>query len=272
MDGVYMSERAHRRDDAADSDRPAGMTFRDVSYSYSASGPRILDGLSLDVAAGEFVAIVGASGCGKTTLLRLVSGLAALAGGTIEQDGRRIDGPSQDVSMVFQADTLLPWRTALRNVGLGLEGKVSRDEVRERSQAMLARVGLGESGSRYPHQLSGGMRQRVNLARALVMRPRVLLMDEPFAALDAQTKEAQQEHLLEVWSGDLRPTVLFVTHDIEEAVFLADRIVILAKAPQGILAIEDSAFERPRRLELKADQDFAATVIKIKSVIRQQQD
>jgi ABC-type nitrate/sulfonate/bicarbonate transport system ATPase subunit len=271
MDGGYMSELA-QRDHTAHSDRPAGVTFRDVAYSYTAQGPRIVEGLSLDIAAGEFVSIVGASGCGKTTLLRLVSGLAVPTAGVIEQRGQRIVGPSPDVSLVFQADTLLPWRTASRNVGLGLEGKVSREEVRRRSQEMLARVGLGDSGSRYPHQLSGGMRQRVNLARALVMRPGVLLMDEPFAALDAQTKEAQQEHLLEVWSGDLRPTVLFVTHDIEEAVFLADRVVVLAKAPRGVVAIEDCAFQRPRRLELKAEPDFTATVIKIKSVIRQQQD
>jgi NitT/TauT family transport system ATP-binding protein len=245
---------------------PVRLTSVSKVFGRGGSAVRALDQVSLEVPPGEFTCLIGASGCGKSTLLSLVAGLEQPTSGEVSTGGAR-------VAFMFQEPALFPWLTAAGNVELALRARgLGKAERRQRTGELLDTVHLTGFGAKRPHQLSGGMRQRVNLARALVMRPRVLLMDEPFAALDAQTKEAQQEHLLEVWSGDLRPTVLFVTHDIEEAVFLADRIVILAKAPQGILAIEESAFERPRRLELKADPDFAATVIKIKSVIRQQQD
>ncbi len=190
---------------------------------------RILEQVNLTLHDGEFVAILGRSGTGKTTLLRVLGGLLrATPDSDVTFHGQRVDGPPRDVVFVFQnyAASLLPWRTIGRNVGLGLEGKLRAEEIRERIAESLAMVGLGDRSKDYPWQLSGGMQQRVQLARALAMRPRGLLMDEPFGALDAMTKASLQDRLQTVHQ-QTGATIAFVTHDIDEAVYLSDRILVL---------------------------------------------
>jgi NitT/TauT family transport system ATP-binding protein len=185
----------------------------------------VLRDISLSVAPGEFLSIVGPSGCGKTTLLRIFGGLIAASDGKVLHDGRPITGPSPSVGFVFQSDNLMPWRTVWDNIGLGPELRGERKKSYEpRIQQLLELVGLTGFARYYPHQLSGGMRQRVNLARALAIEPDVLLMDEPFAALDAQTREIMQDELLRIWRST-RNTVVFITHQIDEALFLADRLL-----------------------------------------------
>jgi NitT/TauT family transport system ATP-binding protein len=203
------------------------------------------------------VVVIGASGCGKTSLLRIIAGLLEPSAGRVIVG----DAPAQtstDVAMVFQADTLLPWRTVAGNVRYGCEvqGKsLSADALEEG----LKMVGLEGSGDRYPKQLSGGMRQRVNLLRALATDPTVLLMDEPFAALDAQTRQVMQQQLLEIWQRDQK-TVVFVTHQIDEALFLADRVVVMAAHPGRIVSEYKVPFKRPRDLDLKYDPRFTEVV------------
>jgi NitT/TauT family transport system ATP-binding protein len=186
-----------------------------------------LDQVSFSVKDGEVVALIGPSGCGKTTALRIAMGLETASGGKVTVDGREIRGCGYDRGMVFQFAELLPWLTALQNVMFGLEMKgVAGVELRETAKRYLDLVGLGDSGNRRPHQLSGGMKQRVGIARALAIDPKVLLMDEPFGALDAQTRETLQAELLEIHART-RKTILFVTHDLDEAVLIADRIVVM---------------------------------------------
>ena len=220
--------------------------------------------LDLDVRPGEFFCIVGPSGCGKTTFLRMVDGLVAPSSGEIAVDGRRITGPGPDRGFVFQSAALWPWRTVLRNVTFGLEvqRRLSRSESDARARRLIALVGLGEFERHYPHELSGGMRQRVNLARALAVDPEILLMDEPFAALDAQTRELMQAELLRVWQ-ETGKTVLFITHQIEEAVYLADRVGVFSARPGRVKTILDVRFPRPRPLELKRTPEFLAPVEEI---------
>ena len=190
---------------------------------------------NIDVAVeqGEFISVVGPSGCGKTTFLRMVAGLEPATSGTILIDGQPLRGPGNNRGFVFQNDSLLPWRTVLANALIGPEvaGKVG-DRERQRTLDLLKLVGLDGFENYYPRQLSGGMRQRVNLARALAIDPDVLLMDEPFASLDAQTREIMQTELLRIWEQG-RKTVLFVTHQIDEAVFLSDRVLVFARRPGG---------------------------------------
>ncbi|MEV4276929.1 ABC transporter ATP-binding protein [Actinoplanes xinjiangensis] len=202
-------------------------------------------GLDLDVRPGEVLAVVGASGCGKSTLLRTLAGLLPSRGGVVLADGAPITGPSPDRAMVFQDDALLPWRTARRNVELPLAiRRMPRAERRDRAAHWLARVGLGDQGHRRPGQLSGGMRQRVQLARTLAGEPRAILMDEPFGALDAQTRAAMQRLLADVLAST-PATVVFVTHDVDEALFLGDRVAVLG--PGGIRATVDAADGAARR-------------------------
>lgn len=243
------------------------LRFRNVAFSYSPEDPPIFEDLNLDVEPGEFVTVVGPSGCGKSTLLRLAVGLRFPTNGRVEFANQPITGPTPSIGMVFQSDTLLPWRSALRNVQLGIEKKSSKSTVERRSQGLLARVGLDGYESKFPHQLSGGMRQRVNLARALALDPAALLMDEPFAALDAQTRELQQEHLLKVWREDQK-TVLFVTHQIDEAVFLADRVEVLGDPPQGVIMTLPIDIPRPRDLSLKSDSSFRRLVDTVRATIQ----
>jgi len=199
-----------------------------------------LDGLNLTIEPGELLAIVGPSGCGKSTVLDLVSGLTTPTTGQVLADGRVVTDPGPDRSVVFQQYTLLPWRTALGNVELALEavGGYSRRERSARAREVLDLVGLGEFAARYPHELSGGMKQRVAIARSLSYQPGVLLMDEPFGALDAQTRERLQEELVQIWRAT-GTTIVFITHDIEEAVFLGERVAVMSSRPGRITSVID---------------------------------
>ncbi|MCX5146097.1 MULTISPECIES: ABC transporter ATP-binding protein [unclassified Streptomyces] len=192
-----------------------------------AGGPAVLEGLDLDIRPGEVLAVVGPSGCGKSTLLRTLAGLLPPLSGTVTQDGTPITRPDADRALIFQGDALLPWRTVRANVELPLAiRRVPRAERRGTAEGWLARVGLGDHAHRLPHQLSGGQRQRVQLARALAARPRAVLMDEPFGALDAQTRAGMQDLLVDVLAGT-GATVVFVTHDVDEALFVGDRVALL---------------------------------------------
>jgi NitT/TauT family transport system ATP-binding protein len=216
-----------------------------------------LSDVSLSVADGEFVAIVGPSGCGKTTLLNIVAGLLPYEVGTISIDGKRIDGAGVDRAVVFQHASLLPWRTIAGNVRYGMElhKRFDRAAMLERTSHFISLVGLAGFERHYPSELSGGMQQRVNLARALAADPLVLLMDEPFAALDAQTRELMQAELLKIWA-EARKTVLFITHQINEAIYLADRVAVMSGRPGRIKGIFKVPFERPRALSMKRDPRF----------------
>nr|WP_277949988.1 ABC transporter ATP-binding protein [Bailinhaonella thermotolerans] len=214
-----------------------------------------LEHIDLDVREGEFLTLVGPSGCGKSTLLDLVAGLTEPSTGEILIDGRAISGPGLDRGIVFQQYALLPWRTALGNVEFGLEAKgVPRRERAERARHFLGLVGLTGFERRYPHELSGGMRQRVAIARSLAFDPDVLLMDEPFAALDAQTRESLQEELLRIW-GKTGKTVVFITHGIDEAVYLGQRVAVMSSRPGRITEVIEVAFDS-REGDLRADPAF----------------
>jgi len=227
----------------------------------------VLRQINTSIGKGEFISIVGPSGCGKTTFLRIVGGLESASGGTVSLDGRVIDGPGRDRGFVFQQDNLLPWRDILSNVGIGSEiAGIRTPEQRALTQHLLELVGLKGFEHYYPRQLSGGMRQRVNLARALAVNPDLLLMDEPFSALDAQTREIMQTELLRIWEEG-RKTVLFVTHQIDEAVFLSDRVFVFARRPGRLQEIIDIDLPRPRALAIKRTPDFVALVDRIWKLI-----
>ena len=213
--------------------------------------------VSLAVEDGEFLAIVGPSGCGKTTLLNIVAGLLPYEEGAVSIDGKQVKGPGVDRAVVFQHSALLPWRTIAGNVRYGMEMQRRFDEatMRERADHFVKMVGLSGFEKHFPNELSGGMQQRVNLARALAADPKVLLMDEPFAALDAQTREFMQSELLKIWSQD-RKTVLFITHQINEAVYLADRVAVMSARPGRLKGVFKIPFGRPRTLSLKRDPQF----------------
>jgi NitT/TauT family transport system ATP-binding protein len=214
-----------------------------------------LERVDLEVGAGEFITLVGPSGCGKSTVLDLISGLTKPTSGTISVDGRPISGPGLDRSVVFQQYTLLPWRTARGNVEFALEAAgVPKSQRSRRATDYLELVGLGEFANRYPHELSGGMKQRVAIARSLSYEPGVLLMDEPFGALDAQTRERLQEELLQIWRRT-GTTVVFITHDIEEAVFLGQRVAVMSSRPGRIKEVIDIELDH----EATGEQDVRAT-------------
>lgn len=239
---------------------------------YSQRGKRFaaLRDVSLQIEKGEFISIVGASGCGKTTLLRIVDGLIAPTRGAVSVDGQPVTRPGPDRGFVFQQDALFPWRTVLDNIVFGLEvqGRARR-EARSRADELVHLVGLAGFEQHYPHELSGGMRQRANLARALTIDPDILLMDEPFAALDAQTREIMQSELLRVWRSN-RKTVMFVTHQIDEAVFLADRVVVMTSRPGQIKSILDVNIPRPRDLSVKRRPEFLEIVDAIWKMIEEE--
>ncbi len=215
-----------------------------------------LNNLNIEVQEGEFVSIVGPSGCGKSTFLNVLLGLIPPNSGEMAIHGNPITGPGQDRAMVFQEFGLLPWRTVMSNIELGLELRgVKRDARRETCQGFIDMVGLTGFEYHYPHELSGGMKQRVGLARALATDPDVLLMDEPFAALDAQTRDIMQAELLRIWH-EARKTVLFVTHQIEEAVYLSDRVIVMTKRPGRAKKIIDIPLARPRDYEMRVTQEF----------------
>lgn len=223
--------------------RRASVTYRSATES---TGVRALRDLDLDIAPGEFVVLLGPSGCGKSTLLYLLAGLELPTSGAIWAEGDRIDAPSPERALIFQETSLFPWLTVGQNVafGLSLRGDGKADQLRIAHEA-LQRVGLAEAVTKRPAELSGGMRQRVAVARALAMRPKVLLMDEPFAALDVQTRAKMQDFLLDVWR-DSHASVLFVTHHIDEAIALADRVVVFTARPGRIKTIVPIDLPRPR--------------------------
>ncbi len=219
------------------------LTITALGKTY-ADGTEALRGIGLEVAAGEIVAVVGGSGCGKSTLLRLVAGLDAPSTGAIVLDGAAVKGPHPAVGVVFQEPRLFPWASVAENVGFGIR-HLPRAERARLVAGELERVGLAGSARRLPRELSGGMAQRVALARSLVASPRVLLLDEPFSALDALTRATLQDHLARLWSYD-RPTLILVTHDIEEALVLADRVVVLRPRPGRVDAVIEVDLARPR--------------------------
>jgi NitT/TauT family transport system ATP-binding protein len=249
---------------------PAHLSARAVRIEYRA--PRAsdsdvtlaVDNANLELRQGDFVCVVGPSGCGKTTFLNAVAGFLPIQGGTLELDGRAIPGPGPDRAMVFQQPSLLPWRTVRDNVTYGLElGRtMKKAQARERAGMLLDLVGLTGSGDRYPAQLSGGMQQRVNLARALAVDPQLLLLDEPLASIDAQTREVMQAELLRVCTAR-NVTALFVTHDITESVFLADRVCVFSPRPGHIIREIEVPFGRPREQRLRRSREFLELVDEI---------
>jgi NitT/TauT family transport system ATP-binding protein len=227
------------------------------SRKRSVEPTRALDDVNFTIGRGEFCSVIGPSGCGKSTLLRILDGLVPADEGQVLVDGVPVDGPGPDRAMVFQHFNLMPWRTVLKNVEFGLEVRgIPAAERKETAKRYLELFGLGQFEQHFPSQLSGGMQQRVGLARALAVDCSILLMDEPFGALDAQTKMLMQLELAKIWHEDRR-TVLFVTHDIEEAVFLSDRIVVMSARPGRIATIVDVPFDRPRDERLRATPEFA---------------
>lgn len=239
------------------------LRVENLRVVYERAGDRpltVLDQVGFDVQPGEFVALLGPSGCGKTTVLRCLSGLQPLSEGSITIADRPLVGVDRRVAMVFQSDSLLPWRTVLGNVAFGLEvRRLEKMRARGIVRDLVSLVGLVGFERAFPHQLSGGMRQRVNLARALAVDPDVLLMDEPFSALDMQTREQMQMELLRIWSHR-KKTVLFVTHQIEEAVFLSDRVLLMSRRPGRIRKDVAVHLGRPRDSRVRHTPEFHALV------------
>jgi NitT/TauT family transport system ATP-binding protein len=244
----------------------AYVSLNRVGKTYSSSrGPvAALVNIDLDIRSREFVSVVGPSGCGKSTLLKLVAGLETVTSGAARVGGRPLDGPPDRLGVVFQRDVLLDWRTILDNVLLSIEFvRRPRADERVRAMALLQRFGLGGFEHRFPWELSGGMRQRASICRALLADPDLLLMDEPFGALDAMTRDDLNVELAQIWQ-DTRKTLLFITHSIVEAVFLSDRVVMMSKAPGMIVDTITIDLPRPRRLPVRDSAEFAAYVHRIR--------
>ena len=255
--------------------RPVKLEIRGVSLERYNERTRqrlaVLDRIDLLVCEGELVSIVGPSGCGKTSLLNAIDGLIRVTAGDILVDGQPVDKPGPDRAMVFQNDCLFPWRTVAANIAYGLElqGKLTRREMRERAGALVELVGLAGFAEHYPNELSGGMRQRVNIARALAMEPELLLLDEPFAALDAQTREFMQFELKKILVR-ARSTALFVTHQIGEAVFLSDRVAVFSARPARIKETIDIDLPQARTLDLKHQAPFIELERRVWRLIEQE--
>jgi NitT/TauT family transport system ATP-binding protein len=245
------------------------IALRDVGKTYATGdGPvPALDRVSFEVAEGEFVAVVGRSGCGKSTMLKIIAGLLPKSCGGVEVDGVAVTAPLRDAGIVFQAPTLLAWRSVLDNVLLPAEFlHLDRAAARRRALELLKLVGLQGFERRYPRELSGGMQQRVAISRALVHDPRILLLDEPFGALDALTREDMNLELLRIWS-ERRKTSVLITHSIPEAVFLADRVIVMTPRPGRVAEIVPVALPRPRTAALRLSPPFAALVRRIGELI-----
>ena len=243
------------------------IEIADVSKRYG-GGPAVLENVDLVVFKGEFVTLIGPSGCGKSTVLKLISGLAAPSTGTVRVDGMMPENAREIVSYIFQDATLLPWRTVRRNVGLGLElDGASKSRLAERTDALLELVGLGHVSDAYPRELSGGMKMRVSIARAMATNPRLLLMDEPFAALDEMSRDRLNEELLRLRT-EQKWTAVFVTHAVAEAVFLSTRIVVLAPNPGRIHATFQVDLPFPRTAPLRATPAFEQMVAHVSQALR----
>ena len=249
------------------------VALDDATVAFDVAGGSVytaVEQATLRIADGEFVAIVGPTGCGKSTLLNIAAGLLQPASGGVRIFGQPLRGLNRQAGYLFQADAVFPWKTARDNVAIGLEvAGVARDEAAERAQGWLNAVGLGAFAARYPHMLSGGQRKRVALAQVLIRDPKILLMDEPFGPLDAQTRQVMGNLLLDLWTRD-RKAVLFVTHDLEEAIALADRVVIMSAGPSArIIGDWRVALPRPRDIfEVRLDKAFHALHREIWSVLK----
>jgi len=244
------------------------IEFQSVSKRYANTG-MILEGVDLTILKGEFVSLIGPSGCGKSTVLKLISGLTSPTSGTIRVDGMTPKNARKTVSYIFQDATLLPWRPVQQNVGLGLELEgVSKARRAEKTAALLKLVGLEHVADAYPRELSGGMRMRVSIARALATSPRLLLMDEPFAALDEMSRDRLNEELLRL-RAEQKWTAVFVTHSVEEAVFLSTRIIVLAPNPGKIRAVFPVDLPAPRAAALRETPEFDALVTRVSHALRE---
>ena len=252
---------------------PTAIALQDATVAFRLAEGRVytaVEKANLRVAPGEFVAIVGPTGCGKSTLLNITAGLLAPAGGSVRIFDSALSGLNRQAGYLFQADALFPWKTAIDNVAIALEiDGTPRSEALERAQKFLTQVGLGAFSYRYPHMLSGGQRKRVGLAQVLIRDPKILLMDEPFGPLDAQTRQIMGNLLLDLWSAD-RKAVLFVTHDLEEAIALADRVVIMSAGPSArIIGDWRVSLSRPRDItEVKLDKAFVSLHREIWDVLK----
>jgi len=245
------------------------IAVSDVSRVFTSGGTTVtaLDHVGFEVQAGNFVSIVGPSGCGKSTLLKIVSGLLAPSSGTVTVHGEPVRAPLENVGMVFQAPILLKWRSVIGNILLPVEfARLDIPSHTERTRALIKLVGLEGFDEMYPHQLSGGMQQRVSLCRALVTDPQLLLMDEPFGALDAMTRDELDMELLRIWE-ERKKTVLFVTHSIQEAVFLSDVVFVMSARPGRLLEQIAINLPRPRSMEMMTDQKFGNYALKIRALL-----
>jgi NitT/TauT family transport system ATP-binding protein len=245
--------------------RPLIRLDRVAKTYQTGDGPvESLKPLTFDIREGEFMAVVGPSGCGKSTLLKMVAGLLPASSGDIVLGGVRVDGPPDNVGIVFQSPVLLAWRSVLDNVMLQIEmRRLDRGSYIAKAHALLSMVGLADFENKYPWQLSGGMQQRASICRALVHDPAVLLMDEPFGALDAMTREKMNLELQRIWS-ETKKTVLFITHSIPESIFLADRVLVMTERPGSIAAIYDVNIPRPRTLRVMGSPEFVALAQQIR--------
>ena len=245
------------------------LEIRDLSREFPVPGQapiQALSGITFSVMDKEFVSILGPSGCGKTTLLRIIAGLDSATSGSITLDGKIVHNRSSKMAMIFQEYSLYPWRTVLENVTFGLEVQnMEKRPAQEVALEYLNLVGLAEFADRYPYELSGGMRQRVAVARAMAIEPQILLMDEPFGALDAQTRNLLQKELLEIWQKT-KKTIIFVTHSVDEAVYLADRLVVLTSRPGRVCDIIPIELDRPRN---RTSAEFAQVRRKVLDLIAQ---
>jgi NitT/TauT family transport system ATP-binding protein len=249
--------------------RPMVMNVRALGKTFdSRTGPvEVLRDINFQVHRREFICVLGQSGCGKSTLIRLLAGLEEPTTGAVELDEKPVEGPGPDRGMVFQSYTLFPWLTVKKNVMFGLRQKgIPKDKAAEEARRWVDLVGLTQFIDAYPYQLSGGMKQRVAIARALANQPRVLLMDEPFGALDAQTRAQMQFHLKQIWMN-VDVTIVFITHDLDEAVYMADRIIVLSARPGRIAEIIEVPIEQPRTPDMQIDPRFLATRLRLDQLI-----
>jgi len=248
---------------------PPLIAIEEVSRVFTSGARTViaLDNVSFQIQAGNFVSIVGPSGCGKSTLLKIISGLMPPSSGTVTVAGRQVDSPLENVGMVFQAPVLLKWRSVLGNVLLPVEfAKLDAGQFTEKARALIKLVGLEGFEEMYPHELSGGMQQRASLCRALVTDPQLLLMDEPFGALDAMTRDELDMELLRIWE-ERKKTVLFVTHSIQEAVFLSDLVFVMSARPGRLLEIIAIDLPRPRTMEMMSVVKFCEYTLKIRALL-----